>query len=183
VNDEVVPLKRRALFIGRFQPFHLGHLAALKWILNREDIVIVGIGSSQLSHDSINPFTAGERIEMIWRVLKSEGLLSRCIITTIPDTNKKHSLWVSMVLHYAPRFQCVYTNDPLSQLLFKEANIEVFPIPMFNRSEYSATRIRRLIAEGKPWEHLVPKEVARFIKEISGEDRIRKIFKGLRSKQ
>ena len=163
--------------MGRFQPFHLGHLAALKWILEREDIVIIGVGSSQFSHDPLNPFTAGERVEMIWRVLMSEGLLNRCVIATIPDTDKKHSLWVSMVLHYAPRFQRVYTNDPLSQLLFKEANIEVSPIPMFKRGEYSATRIRRLIAEGKPWEHLVPREVARFIKEIGGEGRIRRIYR------
>lgn len=170
---------RRALFIGRFQPFHLGHLKALKWILKREDIVIIGIGSSQFSHEPLNPFTAGERIEMIWRVLVSEGLLNRCIITTIPDTNKKHSLWVSTVLHYTPRFQRVYTNDTFSQLLFKEANIEVLPIPLFKRSEYSATRIRRLIIEGKPWEHLVPKEVARFIKEINGENRIKKVYEAL----
>lgn len=173
---------KRALFIGRFQPFHLGHLAALKWILEREDIVIIGIGSSQFSHDPLNPFTAGERIEMIWRVLVGEGLLNRCIITTIPDTNKKHSLWVSTVFHYTPRFQRVYTNDPLSQLLFKEAKVEVLPIPMFKRSEYSATRIRHLIVEGKPWEHLVPREVAKFIKEINGEDRIREVYKLLITK-
>ena len=141
--------------------------------------MIIGIGSSQFSHDPLNPFTAGERIEMIWRVLMSEGLLNRCVITTIPDTDKKHSLWVSTVFHYTPRFQRVYTNDPLSQLLFKEANVEVLSIPMFKRSEYSATKIRRLIAEGKQWEHLVPREVARFIKEIDGENRIRRMYRAL----
>ena len=33
----------RGLFIGRFQPFHYGHLAALKWILSREDEVIFAL--------------------------------------------------------------------------------------------------------------------------------------------
>jgi len=171
----------RALFIGRFQPFHLGHLAALKWILKREDAVVIGIGSAQYSHDPRNPFTAGERVEMIWRVLRAEGLLDRCVIVTIPDTDRRHALWVSVVLHYSPPFDRVYTNDPLSQLLFREAGMEVRPIPMFNREEYSATKIRELIARGESWEHLVPAEVAEFIKEVRGDVRIREIYGALSS--
>ncbi|RLF01945.1 MAG: nicotinamide-nucleotide adenylyltransferase, partial [Thermoprotei archaeon] len=58
----------RGLFVGRFQPFHLGHLKALRWILEREDEVIICIGSAQYSHSLRNPFTVGERVEMIWRV-------------------------------------------------------------------------------------------------------------------
>ncbi|HDJ89497.1 MAG TPA: nicotinamide-nucleotide adenylyltransferase, partial [Thermoprotei archaeon] len=61
-------MKMRGLFIGRFQPFHLGHFYALKWILSKVDEVIIGIGSAQVSYTIKNPFTLGERIEMIWRV-------------------------------------------------------------------------------------------------------------------
>ncbi|ABK78173.1 hypothetical protein CENSYa_1551 [Cenarchaeum symbiosum A] len=34
------------LLIGRFQPFHLGHLAAVRFALSRADRVWLGIGSS-----------------------------------------------------------------------------------------------------------------------------------------
>ncbi|MEM3079801.1 MAG: adenylyltransferase/cytidyltransferase family protein, partial [Thermoproteota archaeon] len=54
-------MSSRGLFIGRFQPFHLGHLKAVEYIINRVDEVIIGIGSAQYSHTLENPFTAGER--------------------------------------------------------------------------------------------------------------------------
>ena len=38
-----------ALFIGRFQPFHKGHLAAIKWILKKEGKIFIVIGSNQQS--------------------------------------------------------------------------------------------------------------------------------------
>ncbi|MCJ7698989.1 adenylyltransferase/cytidyltransferase family protein, partial [Candidatus Bathyarchaeota archaeon] len=41
----------RGLYVGRFQPFHLGHLCAVKKILGEVDEVIVAIGSAQYSHN------------------------------------------------------------------------------------------------------------------------------------
>ncbi|MEM0023032.1 MAG: adenylyltransferase/cytidyltransferase family protein, partial [Archaeoglobaceae archaeon] len=48
----------RALFIGRFQPYHLGHHEVVKKILEEVDELIIGIGSAQESHSLENPFTA-----------------------------------------------------------------------------------------------------------------------------
>ncbi|PCN50075.1 nicotinamide-nucleotide adenylyltransferase [Candidatus Geothermarchaeota archaeon ex4572_27] len=166
----------RALYIGRFQPFHLGHLHALRWILERCDEVIIGVGSAQYSHRLDNVFTAGERIEMIRRVLVKEGVLDRCLIVPIPDIGQ-HSLWVSVVLQYCPRFDVVYTNEPLTRRLFIEAGFKVEEIPRFNRELYDATRIRRLMAEGGDWESYVPSEVAAFIKEIGGVERVRDLLR------
>ena len=55
----------RALFIGRFQPFHKGHLKIIQQASETYDQILVGIGSSQYSHTVDNPFTAEERTEMI----------------------------------------------------------------------------------------------------------------------
>ncbi|OYT62558.1 MAG: nicotinamide-nucleotide adenylyltransferase [Thermofilum sp. ex4484_15] len=167
----------RGLYIGRFQPFHLGHLHALKWILDREEEVIIAIGSAQYSHSPYNPFTLGERVEMIWRVLKDEELTDRCIIVGVPDTNGIHSLWTSLLKSFLPTFTRAYTNDPLSALLLRESGVEVKGIPFFKREIYEATRIRRLIAEGGAWEELVHPRVAEYIKEIGGVERLRKLFK------
>ena len=54
-----------ALFIGRFQPFHLGHLHVIKKYYNKYDILFIGIGSSQYHHTAENPFTYEERKSMI----------------------------------------------------------------------------------------------------------------------
>ena len=55
----------RGLYIGRFQPYHLGHQAVLESISEEMDEIVVVIGSAQESHTIDNPFTAGERMEMI----------------------------------------------------------------------------------------------------------------------
>ncbi len=55
----------RAFFVGRFQPYHLGHHEVIRSILREVDELIIGIGSAQESHSLENPFTAGERVLMI----------------------------------------------------------------------------------------------------------------------
>ena len=57
--------KERGLFVGRFNPFHKGHLKAVQDILEQEDEIIIAIGSTQQSHTVSDPFTAGERVLMI----------------------------------------------------------------------------------------------------------------------
>ena len=54
-----------ALFIGRFQPFHEGHLSVVKRALRDNDFLLIGIGSAEEDYLPDNPFTAGERWEMI----------------------------------------------------------------------------------------------------------------------
>ena len=49
------------LLIGRFQPFHLGHLEALKFALSKVDNLWLGLGSSNKSIEKSNPFSAEER--------------------------------------------------------------------------------------------------------------------------
>ncbi len=166
----------RGLFIGRFQPFHLGHLNALKWILEQVDEAIVAIGSANVALTFRNPFTIGERIEMITRALRKEGLLDRVYICSVPDTDSMHTLWPHYLEHWCPKFDIVYTNDPLSQLCVEYAGIKYSPIPFFDREKYSGTRIRLLMARGDPtWRQLVPQEVAEYLDKIRAEERLRKL--------
>ncbi|RPJ28200.1 MAG: nicotinamide-nucleotide adenylyltransferase, partial [Nitrosopumilales archaeon] len=65
----------RGLFIGRFQPFHLGHIAAIKFAFTNVDELIIAIGSSQASYDPQNPFTAGERLSMIKDSLNADTMI------------------------------------------------------------------------------------------------------------
>ena len=65
---------KRGLIVGRFQPYHIGHHNAIKKILAKVDELIIVIGSAKQSHEQSNPFTAGERIEMISEALKAEGI-------------------------------------------------------------------------------------------------------------
>jgi nicotinamide-nucleotide adenylyltransferase len=69
----------KALLIGRFQPFHKGHLQVIKKILGEVDSLIIVIGSSQHKNNLENPLSADEREEMIKRVLEQEGLKNYAI--------------------------------------------------------------------------------------------------------
>jgi nicotinamide-nucleotide adenylyltransferase len=167
----------RALFIGRFQPFHYGHLHAVNLILNEvEDLVLV-VGSAQMSHELDNPFTAGERIMMIRAALDSGQVNpARYLLIPIPDA-PAHRVWVSQVESQIPEFHLVYSNQPLTRRLMMEAGYEVRGIDMHRRSIYEATEIRRRILSGEDWSNLVPPDVYMIVKEIDGENRIRDLAK------
>ncbi len=164
------------LLIGRFQPFHKGHLEVVKKLIQECDLLIIGIGSSQCSHTRENPFTGGERLSMIEEALADEKIpLHHYTLIPIPDINN-NALWVSHVKAFCPPFGVVYTRNPLSRRLFEEADIKVKAQPLFDRDKYSGTKIRERMIKGDDWEQLVPKGVARVIKKIGGVQRLRSVI-------
>jgi len=148
----------RALFVGRFQPFHHGHLHAVESILKENDELLLVVGSAQMSHEPDNPFTAGERIEMI--------------NIPIPDA-PAHRVWVSQVESQTPRFDIVYSNQSLTRRLLIEAGYEVKKIEMYERGKFEATEIRRRMLKSEDWKDLVPPQVYKIVHEIDGENRVR----------
>ena len=164
----------RGVYVGRFQPFHLGHLGAIKAVLKDVDELVIVIGSAQYSHNINNPFTAGERLVMIRCALQEAKLSpSKLWIVPVPDVHL-HMLWVSAVEGYTPKFNVCYSNEPLTQRLFMEAGYQVRGIPFFDRKQYMSTLIREKMLQGDDtWKALVPKSVADFINEIDGVNRLR----------
>jgi nicotinamide-nucleotide adenylyltransferase len=163
----------RGLYVGRFQPFHIGHLDAIKYVLNEVDELVIVIGSAQYSHNESNPFTAGERLVMTRRALLEAGVdYSKLWVVPVPDVHL-HMLWVSAVEGYTPKFCVLYSNEPLTRRLFMEAGYKVKDIPLFERQFYVSTIVRAEMLRGDSWTKLVPKSVADFILEIDGVNRLR----------
>ena len=163
----------RGFYVGRFQPFHLGHLGAIKAVLKEVDELVIVIGSAQYSHNINNPFTAGERLVMIRRALQEAKVdYSKLWIVPVPDVHL-HMLWVSAVEGYTPKFNVCYSNEPLTQRLFMEAGYPVKSIPLFDRKLYMSIIVREKMLKGDSWTELVPKSVADFINEIDGVNRLR----------
>jgi nicotinamide-nucleotide adenylyltransferase len=163
--------------VGRFQPFHYGHLAAVRYALKKVQYLYVVVGSAQRSHERDNPFTAGERIMMIKSALDGNGVdPSRWMAIPIADADS-HALWVSSIESMVPKFDAVFTNDALTFLLFKEEGIEVKSVPYLDRKHYSATNVRDRILERKDWESLVPPQVAKLVKKFGGVERVRSLIR------
>jgi nicotinamide-nucleotide adenylyltransferase len=165
-------MANRGLYVGRFQPFHLGHVEAIQDVLKEVEELVIVIGSAQYSHNIHNPFTAGERLVMIRQALLEAGVdYSRLWVVPVPDVHL-HMLWVSALEGYTPRFNVVYSNEPLTRRLFTEAGYNVKSIRFFQRKVYTSTLVREKMLAGESWTTLVPKSVADFINQIDGVNRL-----------
>ena len=88
--------------IGRFQPFHLGHLEAVNFALSKVEQLYIGIGSSNKSNQPRNPFTVEERRQMISSSLDGKTL-KRVSIYDIPDLDD-HSKWTQSIDEIIPNY-------------------------------------------------------------------------------
>ncbi len=167
--------KDRGLLIGRFQPFHLGHLHCVQHILEKLPEAILAIGSAQFSHTLHNPFTAGERVTMI-RLAMDEAKIDAGKYYLIPIRDLRiHDLWVPHLVSQTPRFEVVFSNEPVTSRLFKEAGFRVESVPFYDRDTYSSTEIRERVVRGESWEKLVSNSAAEYIKSIFGDQRLKEL--------
>ena len=73
------------LLVGRFQPFHLGHVFAIQDALKSCEKLWLCIGSTNVQLNFKNPFSVSERREMIESSISK--LLERIKICEIPDVD------------------------------------------------------------------------------------------------
>lgn len=163
------------LIVGRFQPFHLGHLAVASALRNShpQESLLLAIGSAQESYTPDNPFTAGERMEMIQGAL-TEAQLDGCLPVPVVDIHQ-HAQWVGHLRGLLPPFEVVYTNNPLTRMLFERDHFRVESPPLVAREQYRGVEVRRRMALGENWQELLPPSVARFLEEIGGAKRVQRI--------
>ena len=161
----------KALFIGRFQPFHLGHLFLLQQLKEHYQELIIGIGSSQYHDTYDNPFSEQERYKMITTSLKEVGITDYRIVS-IPDIHDPPH-WVDHVRSIVSDFDVVIANNPVTKKLFSQKGYIVRGTRYFNRKEYSGKEIRRRITTDIPWEHLVPPAVSTYMHSVGGIQRIK----------
>jgi len=166
-----------ALFIGRFQPFHKGHLSAIKEIFKEADKLIIGVGSSQYSNTKENPFSFEERFKMIENTLVKEGI-SDYTIFPIPDI-KEDNKWVEHVRVLLPKFNIVYSSNPLVIRLFKDSKY-------YKKDEFklkkvkivkgvTSTIIRSAMKKGSAWKRFVPEESKKIIESVKGCERVKRL--------
>ncbi len=163
----------RGLLVGRFQPFHNGHLAAVRAIraARPDEVLLLAVGSAEDSYTPLNPFTAGERLEMIERTLETEQVVG-VRAYPIPDIHR-HALWVAHVVSLLPRFDRVYANNPLTRVLFEQAHVPVEVPSLVERERYSGVAIRERVVRGDSIVDAVPRAVYDFLQQIDGLERIR----------
>jgi nicotinamide-nucleotide adenylyltransferase len=149
------------LYIGKFQPFHNGHLFAITTIAPTVDSLIIAIGSSQYHGLENQPFSAQERRQMIEQTLTAAAI-TNCSVVEVPDIHDNEH-WVDHVRKYVKRFDIVFTNNESVQQLFRQKDFTVKPIKVL--PGVSGTLVRHKIStQESDWRSLVPAATANVIK-------------------
>ena len=163
-------------FIGRFQPFHMGHKAVVDTALTRAKKVGIVIGSDKQPRTARNPFKTHERAQMIAAVYPQEVADGR--IHFVPQVDHVYNLqrWIGGVQTGIMKVaNTPFTPDPVHTGLIGHSKdhssfyLKSFPtwdpieVPNFNN--LNATDIRKRYLSGDisfldsdPW--LLPDAVA-----------------------
>lgn len=156
---------KSALFIGRFQPFHNGHLHIVEEMLKKNDRAILIIGSAEKNFVPKNPLTAGERYQLIEAGL-TEAKIPRERFCIIPVRNiNNYALWVNHINMYAPPYSSLYTGSDLVKACYSTHHVDIHQIDR-RHLNISATEVRQAMAQGSDkWTSMLPKSVASLLKE------------------
>ena len=151
------------LLIGRFQPFHKGHLYLLNKSFEYVDKLIIGIGSSNVKNEE-NFLDFATRKKMLEKVFKEEGLEKRLLrIVAIPDVPDDDQ-WLKIVKKEIGTFDVSIGKNEWTNGIFENAGITVLRIPYYKRYLYEGTKIRSLMRNKKPFIQRLPLYLASFIK-------------------
>lgn len=169
---------RFGIYIGRFQPFHLGHLQTLKLALDQADQVILILGSHRAASDIRNPWSSQERIEMIRSCLSADDQ-ARIHFLPIRDWLYSDNLWLAAIQQMV--FEITQGSSAVVVLGHRK-DASSYYLDLFPQWDYfetghhqglNSTDIRRAYFESTDhaYRQSVPSGVAQFMDGFQSSDR------------
>jgi bifunctional NMN adenylyltransferase/nudix hydrolase len=151
------------VFMGRFQPLHIGHQFVIDQALQRADHVILLVGSSNVARNPRNPSTVEERIGMIRATWSAESASKRLLTYPLNDRLYNDTAWVTGVqnavretlaanpeLKKNPRIGLIgYGKDNTSYYLKMFPDWEAVDVPS-QYGTFNATEIRDAFIQANP---------------------------------
>lgn len=169
------------VFIGRFQPFHVGHARVLKQALAQSAQVIVLIGSARQARNTRNPFTVAERSQMILGSLTPDEA-ARVHCQPLTDCLYNDAVWVMNVqeaVQDVVRKHSPEANPRIGLIGHKKDQssyyLRLFPqwdsVDVENHQSLSATPLRDGYLLGQlPDQALIPHGTQRFLNDFKQQD-------------
>lgn len=162
------------LFIGRFQPFHRGHLDAIEQIFAHTAVktLLVGIGSAEESWTMKNPFTAGERFQMIDANMRQYFPEKKVHILPLRDIHRA-ALWPQHVIDLLPPFASVWSGSSYTLELFRQYAPQIACHQLQLQKEISATKVRGNLLQGADTSALLTPETEAILENIDAQKRLK----------
>ena len=172
-----------AVFIGRFEPFHVGHEAVIREGLSQANKMVVIVGSSGGPRSYRNPFTYEERVKMIKGAFGADA--RRIITMPLEDTIYNDEKWVKDVQEAVQKaFVEAYGGwHPMAKVALighQKDNtsfyLKLFPqwasIPVQDQRNISATTIRESYFSNMQWieTDMLPDSTVEFLREFKKTD-------------
>ncbi len=153
-----------ALLIGRFQPFHKGHLYLLQTALSLAEEVVIALGSSNVL-DEKNPLSYESRVQMLQSVLEHEGVGDRvrAIVPSPDDTSDE--VWLKTLLQNVGPFDIALGNNDWVNDVLRQAGYNALTLPDLERDIFQVTFIRQIMKDGGEWESRVPQYLIPFYRQ------------------
>ena len=141
------------LYIGRFQPLHIGHTHIITKMLEECETVIIAIGSSQEYHTKRNPFRYAIRKCFIEQCFSY--YLDRIYILPVPDRQvvSHDASWGDYILERIKGFKyelpdAIYEGEEVERTAwYDNLNVDIVKVPR-TIIPISATEIREGILAG-----------------------------------
>ena len=165
-EDKTIEPKYRydlAVYIGRFQPFHYGHMKVLSWAENLAERILLLVGSSNFERTLRNPWTFNERKKMIELAITtskfSDNLINRVTIEPINDYPNDDTKWLKIVTTKILTFDIDIPKDRICVLGSKRDD-SCYYLDMLDKFNYyniepidiSGTQVREMyFNENKIW--------------------------------
>lgn len=89
-------MKKTGVFIGRFQPPHPGHIAAIAIAASQVDELLILVGSANQCRSIKNPWTFSERKNMLFKKLRTAGV-TKFKIFPVNDHPYNDPAWITEV--------------------------------------------------------------------------------------
>ena len=89
-------MKKLAVYVGRFRPFHSAHKSSIITALNENDNILVLVGSCGAPRNNKNPFAYNEIVNMIRYCFNDEDN-AKIIIEPLVDYLYDDTKWISQV--------------------------------------------------------------------------------------
>lgn len=138
----------KAVFLGRFQPFHLGHHKVIEKYSQEYDLSLV-VGSAEKSRTEQNPLTAEERETIIRQCFPEIQILHK-------EDHESDEQWIEDLEDEIDAGIVISQNDLVKQLVREHTEMDVEEQELYDEDLYSGTEIRRRMKSGEEWRYLVP---------------------------